>query len=210
MNNNKKARKTYGVYNLVEWIAQLRMGKAFIKVPFTGGSITTQGVTPATYTTENPIIQFAIERSPEFINGKIKVVRQVTLDGVVEIERNSKPSLPSPKSLKADSPSAPAEEKNPNPIAENKEDVTEQCEEAAGCIAEVSEQTTEAPEESAEAGETEEKTESTCVTTQVEFSCNDDAKDFLEKKFGFVRSKLRNREDIVAAGKQKGVEIFFV
>lgn len=46
--------------------------------------------------------------------------------------------------------------------------------------------------------------------TQVEFSCNDDAKDYLEQTFGFVRSKLHNREDIVAAGKSKGVDIIFV
>lgn len=46
--------------------------------------------------------------------------------------------------------------------------------------------------------------------TQVEFSCNDDAKDYLEQTFGYIRSKLKNREDIVNAGKAHGVEIIFV
>lgn len=46
--------------------------------------------------------------------------------------------------------------------------------------------------------------------TEVEFSCNDDAKDYLEQTFGYIRSKLRNREDIVAAGKAHGVTIIFV
>ena len=52
--------------------------------------------------------------------------------------------------------------------------------------------------------------ESGSTTIQVEFSCNDDAKDYLEQTFGFVRSKLHNREDIVAAGKTHGVDIIFV
>ena len=95
--NTKKTKTTYGVYNLIEWHARLRMGKATVKVAFTGGSITTQGVTPATFTTENPVIQFAIENSPEFHNGKIKVVRRVKLNGVVEIECNvPKVALPIP------------------------------------------------------------------------------------------------------------------
>lgn len=46
--------------------------------------------------------------------------------------------------------------------------------------------------------------------TEVEFSCNDDAKDYLEQTFGCVRSKLRNREDIIGAGKAHNVEIIFV
>ncbi|MCX4279262.1 hypothetical protein, partial [Muribaculum sp.] len=55
-----------------------------------------------------------------------------------------------------------------------------------------------------------EDNEAAPANTQVEFSCNDDAKDYLEQTFGFVRSKLRNREDIVAAGKARGVDIIFV
>ena len=181
--NTKKTKTTYGVYNLIEWHARLRMGKATVKVAFTGGSITTQGVTPATFTTENPVIQFAIENSPEFHNGKIKVVRCVKLNGVVEIECNvPKVALPIP---------APAPISTESVVAPVKED----------------ENATEAQADNeAEA----EDNETAPANTQVEFSCNDDAKDYLEQTFGFVRSKLRNREDIVAAGKARGVDIIFV
>ena len=181
--NTKKTKTTYGVYNLIEWHARLRMGKATVKVAFTGGSITTQGVTPATFTTENPVIQFAIENSPEFHNGKIKVVRCVKLNGVVEIECNvPKVALPIP---------APAPISTESVDAPVKED----------------ENATEAQADNeAEA----EDNETAPANTQVEFSCNDDAKDYLEQTFGFVRSKLRNREDIVAAGKARGVDIIFV
>ena len=86
--NVNKSKTTYGVYNLIEWHALLHLGKGRVKVTFTGGSITTQGVTPATFTTEDPVVQFAIERSPEFKSGKIKVVRRVKLEGLIPIERN--------------------------------------------------------------------------------------------------------------------------
>lgn len=182
--NTKKTKTTYGVYNLIEWHARLRIGKATVKVAFTGGSITTQGVTPATFTTENPVIQFAIENSPEFHNGKIKVVRRVKLNGVVEIECNvPKVALPIP---------APAPISTESVDAPVKED----------------ENATEAQADNE--AETEDNAEAVPVTTQVEFSCNDDAKDYLEQTFGFVRSKLRNREDIVAAGKARDVDIIFV
>lgn len=182
--NTKKTKTTYGVYNLIEWHARLRMGKATVKVAFTGGSITTQGVTPATFTTENPVIQFAIENSPEFHNGKIKVVRRVKLNGVVEIECNVPKvtlPIPAPAPISTESVDAPVKEDENAPDTQADNEV-----------------------------EAEDNAETVPATTQVEFSCNDDAKDYLEQTFGFVRSKLRNREDIVAAGKARGVDIIFV
>lgn len=184
--NKNKTKTTYGVYNLVEWHAVLRMGKAYVKVPFTGGSITTQGVTPATFTTEDPIIQFAIERSPEYVNGKIKVVRRVDLKEVIKIECNAHKvasDVPghSPAPIPTDCAATPVQEGEKAPDTQT----------------------------SNEAG-AEDNAETAPAPTQVEFSCNDDAKDYLEETFGFVRSKLRNREDIINAGKAHNVEIIFV
>ena len=184
--NMKKTKTTYGVYNLIEWHARLRMGKATVKVAFTGGSITTQGVTPATFTTEDPVIQFAIERSPEFRNGKIKVVRRATLNEVVEIECNV------PK-VTADVPSAAHE-----PIP------------ARSTVTPVENGDNDSDMQTDNEAKAEDSVKTTSATTQVEFSCNDDAKDYLEQTFGLVRSKLRNREDIVAAGKAHDVEIIFI
>lgn len=174
-----KTKTTYGVYNLIEWHALLRMGKATVKVHFTGGSITTQGVTPATFTTENPVIQFAIENSPEFAGGKIKIVRSVKLKEAVEIESNM------------------ADASMPSAATDGGEQATASDEQGA-CL--------QVPGEAA--GES--NPEATPAVTQVEFSCNDDAKDYLEQTFGCVRSKLHNREDIVNAGKSCNVEIIFV
>lgn len=43
----------------------------------------------------------------------------------------------------------------------------------------------------------------------MEFSCNDDAKDYLEQKFGVQRTKMTTRANIEAIGKANGVVIKF-
>lgn len=47
------------------------------------------------------------------------------------------------------------------------------------------------------------------TVTELEFDCNDEAKDYLERTFGVQRSKLRSRADIVAYGNANGVSITF-
>lgn len=146
------------------------------------------GVTPATYTTSSFLIQQAIENSNEFKRGRIRIVRTIELDEEIHIER------PKPAT-------AIAERSNPAPTAKA-EKAPEPTEDAE--VAEVN------AEDGATSEEQPEESAPTAPLTQVEFSCNDDAKDYLEQTFGYVRSKLRNREDIINAGKAHNVEIIFV
>ena len=146
------------------------------------------GVTPATYTTSSFLIQQAIENSNEFKRGRIRIVRTIELDEEIHIER------PKPAT-------AIAERSNPVPTAKA-EKAPEPTEDAE--VAEVN------AEDGATSEEQPEESAPTEPLTQVEFSCNDDAKDYLEQTFGYVRSKLRNREDIINAGKAHNVEIIFV
>lgn len=169
----KKKRITYGVAGMMEYQSIIRFGKNTLKVTFSGGSMNAIGVTPATFTTENFLIQQAIENSGEYRRGRIRTVSTVELDEEVRIERaRAAGAVVAEKSVAAPAEAAKAEAETPD---------------------------TPDTAEAADAGK-----------TQVEFSCNDDAKDYLEQTFGYVRSKLRNREDIVNAGKAHGVEIIFV
>ena len=205
----KKRRVTYGVYNLVEWQAAIRMGKARVKVPFTGGAITTQGVTPATFTTSDPVVQLAIECSAEFKSGRIKIVRTRDLGGDVEIEVNNSGAtdgIPLPRHHgKREETAGEVEE------TAGKTEAGVAGKAANGTVGKA-EAGTAGKAANGIAGNESEETSEKCVQsmTQVEFSCNDDARDYLEQNFGFIRSKLRNREDILNAGKSKGVEILFV
>ena len=60
----------------MEWVALIECGKATVKVHFSGGSLTGYGVTPAEFTTQNPMTQAIIENSKEFKNGKIFLHRE--------------------------------------------------------------------------------------------------------------------------------------
>ena len=46
--------------------------------------------------------------------------------------------------------------------------------------------------------------------TEVEFSTNQEAKDYLTKTFGVKSGTMKNRADIVAIGEANGVKIIFV
>lgn len=82
-------KKTYGVSGLIDWQAQIKAGKASLIITFTGGGLTSYGVTPAQYTTENILYQKVIENSKDFRRGKIKLLRTVPLSDTADITSNS-------------------------------------------------------------------------------------------------------------------------
>ena len=67
-------RKTYGVSGLMDWTTQIKVGKATLNVHFVGGALTAYGVTPAKYSTANPIFQNVIENSDYFKSGRIQLL----------------------------------------------------------------------------------------------------------------------------------------
>lgn len=185
----KKKKITYGVSGMMEYQAVIKVGKKNVSINFSDGSISAMGINPASFTTDNIILQNAIEASSDFKRGRITIVRTIVLDEDLPILRNAPKPAQSPTSTVSPQP-----EPEPQPEANNgSQEVADTPQKA--------ESNTDAPEE---------KVEETAPLTQVEFSCNDDAKDYLEQNFGYVRSKLRNRDDIIAAGKAHNVEINFV
>lgn len=183
----KKRRIIYGVRGMMEYQALIPLGKATLKILFTDGSMNSLGAHPAKFTTDNFMVQHAIENSSDFRRGRIQVLHVYELDEDVHIECNK-------------------------PCAEVKSDKSAtvmKTEPAAADIHEAEENLSiENPEVSAETqASTESKAEKTM--TALEFTCNDDAKDYLEENFGVARSKLRTRADIVSAGKENGVDIHF-
>lgn len=69
-------KKIYGVIGLMEWIAVIAAGAATLKIRFSGGFPTANGITPAEFSTDNPVVQHAIENSDYFKNGKIVLLRE--------------------------------------------------------------------------------------------------------------------------------------
>ena len=219
----KKKRITYGVFGMMEYQSIIKIGRATLKVLFTDGSITSLGQNPAQYTTSDFLVQHAIENSSDFKRGRIKVVNSIELGEDVRIERNHAASTQATPAKTAANVEAPPESASPakeeaavTDVAETKEDAvaettsdeaettTEAVPEAAEAVPEAAEAVPEAAEEAEDKA-----AEETAAKTEVEFSTNQEAKDYLANTFG-VKGALKTRAEIIAAGETYGVKITFV
>ena len=221
----KKKRITYGVYGMMEYQAIIKIGRATLKVLFTDGSMTSIGQNPAKYTTSDFLTQHAIENSSDFKRGRIQVVNTIELDEDVRIERN--PAKPSTQTANVaakvviDNKPTEASSSHTTPVAEDVADETTE-EADAGVVTPTDEADAETIEEepetesetNVEEDTTSEETAAEDNTaegkTEVEFTDNQEAKDYIFKNFGVKPSTMRNREDIKAVGATYGVKITFV
>lgn len=221
----KKKRITYGVYGMMEYQAIIKIGRATLKVLFTDGSMTSIGQNPAKYTTSDFLTQHAIENSSDFKRGRIQVVNTIELDEDVRIERN--PAKPSTQTANVaakaviDNKPTEASSSHTTPVAEDVADETTE-EADAGVVTPTDEADAETIEEepetesetNVEEDTTSEETAAEDNTaegkTEVEFTDNQEAKDYIFKNFGVKPGTMRNREDIKAVGATYGVRITFV
>lgn len=217
----KKKRITYGVHGMMEYQSIIKIGRATLKVLFTDGSITAIGQNPAKYTTSDFLVQHAIENSSEFKRGRITVVDTIELDEEVRIERNpAKPSTqqaPSPAEAKPVAATA-AKVEEPQDIADEPTEETNavDADEAESASADtpatevdiepIEDEVPSTEEDAAELSESDNEE----GLTEVEFSTNQEAKDYLTKTFGVKSGTMKNRADIVAIGEANGVKIIFV
>lgn len=221
----KKKRITYGVYGMMEYQTIIKIGRATLKVLFTDGSMTAIGQNPAKYTTSDFLVQRAIENSSEFKKGRIQVVDTIELDEEVRIERN--PAKPSTQTANVaakaviDNKPTEASSSHTTPVAEDVADETTE-EADAGVVTPTDEADAETIEEepetesetNVEEDTTSEETAAEDNTaegkTEVEFTDNQEAKDYIFKNFGVKPGTMRNREGIKAVGETYGVKITFV
>lgn len=88
--------KTYGVYGFIEYEVALNIGGKSVKVTFANGSISQQGILPATYTTNSRVVQYCIERLRSFRNGRIRLIRSMGQEDQPKPQPKPK-SQPQPK-----------------------------------------------------------------------------------------------------------------
>ncbi len=89
-----RKRITYEIHGQIERNSYFRIGKALVRIEFTGGAINSTGVYPAQYSTDNPLFQRAIENSDAFRCGEIKRGKvdvleddSATTDGVADVAK---------------------------------------------------------------------------------------------------------------------------
>lgn len=210
---------------MMEYQTIIKIGRATLKVLFTDGSMTAIGQNPAKYTTSDILVQRAIENSSEFKKGRIMTVSTIELDEDVRIERN--PAKPSTQTANVaakaviDNKPTEASSSHTTPVAEDVADETTE-EADAGVVTPTDEADAETIEEepetesetNVEEDTTSEETAAEDNTaegkTEVEFTDNQEAKDYIFKNFGVKPGTMRNREDIKAVGETYGVKITFV
>lgn len=217
----KKKRITYGVHGMMEYQSIIKIGRATLKVLFTDGSMTAIGQNPAKYTTSDFLVQHAIENSSEFKRGRITVVDTIELDEEVRIERNpAKPTTqqaPSPAEAKPVAATA-AKVEEPQDIVDEPTEKTDavDADEVESAMLDtpapevdiepIEDEVPSTEEDAAELSENDNEE----GLTEVEFSTNQEAKDYLTKTFGVKSGTMKNRADIVAIGEANGVKIIFV
>ena len=186
--------KTYGIYGLTEWYGKVKAGTIEAKLSFVGGTCSPGGVQPAYLVTKDPIKQFVIENSKEFRNGFIRLIMRQEVPGTHKriATHKAKPKICNETVANgtAEEATTGVETATPNADIESIEDTQPSTEEVVG------ENTAE--EKSAEG------------LTEVEFTDNQEAKDYIFKNFGVKPGTMRNREDIKAVGETYGVKITFV
>ena len=80
-----KKKITYEIKGQIERSCYFRVGKALLRVEFSGGSINSAGMNPAFYITDNPLYQKAIEDSEQFRRGEITIGAVENIDCADEV-----------------------------------------------------------------------------------------------------------------------------
>lgn len=186
---------TYGAPRLVDWVAQIKVGAASVRVHFTGGALTSYGVTPAEFTTSNPFIQKVIENSSYFKEGRIIVQRRAN-----KIEEPQKPAPKAKPKAQPAPQAAPAPAQQPKakePVAETPAPTP------APVEAEAEAQETAEPEPAAEAQAGE--AEPTGIT-KIPVTCLPDAQAYLQENFNISSYKVRNCETAQLIAAEHGIQ----
>lgn len=188
----------------MEWVALIECGKATVKVHFSGGSLTGYGVTPAEFTTQNPMTQAIIENSKEFKSGKIFLLREIEGTGKFKefvrgqhanegnhlggqaatasaiagtaLDADGRSKTPKVEQTNADEPMA-------DPI--NDEESTDDTE--------------------AETVEDSEATVTADGKAIIDVTDLDDARDYLCENFGIARSSLRSNVSVYRAAEEHNI-----
>lgn len=205
-------RKTYGVSGYMEWVALIECGKATVKVHFSGGSLTGYGVTPAEFTTQNPMTQAIIENSKEFKSGKIFLLREIEGTGKFkEFVRGQHANEGNHLSGQAATASAiagtalDADGTSKTPKVEPTD-----ADEPTGDL--INDEDTESADDeiSTDASEAETVEDSEATVTAdgkaiIDVTDLDDARDYLCENFGIARSSLRSKVSVPRAAEEHNI-----
>ena len=205
-------RKTYGVSGYMEWVALIECGKATVKVHFSGGSLTGYGVTPAEFTTQNPMTQAIIENSKEFKSGKIFLLREIEGTGKFkEFVRGQHANEGNHLGGQAATASAiagtalDADGTSKTPAAASADDEEPMSDPINDEETEPADNEESTDDTEAETVEDSEATVTADGKAIIDVTDLDDARDYLCENFGIARSSLRSNVSVFRAAEEHNI-----
>lgn len=205
-------RKTYGVSGYMEWVALIECGKATVKVHFSGGSLTGYGVTPAEFTTQNPMTQAIIENSKEFKSGKIFLLREIEGTGKFkEFVRGQHANEGNHLGGQAATASAiagtalDADGTSKTPAATSADDEEPMSDPINDEETEPADDEESTDDTEAETVEDSEATVTADGKAIIDVTDLDDARDYLCENFGIARSSLRSNVSVPRAAEEHNI-----
>lgn len=205
-------RKTYGVSGYMEWVALIECGKATVKVHFSGGSLTGYGVTPAEFTTQNPMTQAIIENSKEFKSGKIFLLREIEGTGKFkEFVRGQHANEGNHLGGQAATASAiagtalDADGTSKTPAAASADDEEPMSDPINDEETEPADNEESTDDTEAETVEDSEATVTADGKAIIDVTDLDDARDYLCENFGIARSSLRSNVSVYRAAEEHNI-----
>jgi hypothetical protein len=205
-------RKTYGVSGYMEWVALIECGKATVKVHFSGGSLTGYGVTPAEFTTQNPMTQAIVENSKEFKSGKIFLLREIEGTGKFkEFVRGQHANEGNHLGGQAATASAiagtalDADGTSKTPAAASADDEEPMSDPINDEETEPADDEESTDDTEAETVEDSEATVTADGKAIIDVTDIDDARDYLCENFGIARSSLRSNVSVFRAAEEHNI-----
>ena len=87
---------------MIEWSILLNVAGRIMNIDFEGGLASGTGIRPATFTTRNEIVQFAIENSGHFKQGRIILVSEMDIEEPNEVIAEATEILPTDTEVAAE------------------------------------------------------------------------------------------------------------
>lgn len=196
----------------MEWVALIECGKATVKVHFSGGSLTGYGVTPAEFTTQNPMTQAIIENCKEFKSGKIFLLREIEGTGKFkEFVRGQHANEGNHLGGQAATASAiagtalDADGTSKTPAAASADDEEPMSDPINDEETEPADNEESTDDTEAETVEDSEATVTADGKAIIDVTDLDDARDYLCENFGIARSSLRSNVSVPRAAEEHNI-----
>lgn len=87
---------------MIEWSILLNVAGRIMNIDFEGGLASGTGIRPATFTTRNEIVQFAIENSGHFKQGRIILVSEMEIEEPNEVIAEATEIIPTDTEVAAE------------------------------------------------------------------------------------------------------------